>query len=135
MQADSLPTELSGKDTLRKSPVYRQKTLESYVQKVNHFLTAHEWVTTALYLRKSLYFRKSKSFHSADHLWILSTGTSPVAQTVVSVYKRETWARPLGQEDPLEKEMATHSCIIVWEIPWTEEPGRLQALGSQKSQT
>ena len=41
----------------------------------------------------------------------------------------------LGQEDPLEKEMATHSSILAWEIPWTEEPGRLQVMGSQKSWT
>ena len=41
----------------------------------------------------------------------------------------------LGQEDPLEKEMATRSRILVWEIPWTEKPGRLQPMGSQKSQT
>ena len=40
-----------------------------------------------------------------------------------------------GLEDPLEKEMAIHSSILVWEIPWTEEPGRLQSLGSQKSWT
>ena len=41
----------------------------------------------------------------------------------------------LGQEDPLEKEMATHSSILAWEIPWTEEPGGLQSIGWQKSQT
>ena len=41
----------------------------------------------------------------------------------------------LGQEDPLEKEMATCSNILAWEIPWTKEPGRLQSVGSQKSQT
>ena len=41
----------------------------------------------------------------------------------------------LGREDPLEKEMATHSSILAWEIPWTEEPGRLQSMGSQKSWT
>ena len=39
----------------------------------------------------------------------------------------------LGLEDPLEKEMATHSSILAWEIPWTEEPGGLQSMGSQKS--
>ena len=37
----------------------------------------------------------------------------------------ETWVQSLGQEDPLEEGMATHSSILVWEIPWTEEPGRL----------
>ena len=48
---------------------------------------------------------------------------------------QETWIRSLGWEDPLEKEMATHSNILAWKIPWTEEPGRLQSMGSQKSQT
>ena len=45
---------------------------------------------------------------------------------------RETWVRSLGQEDPLEKEKATHSSIIAWKIPWTEEPGRLQSMGLQR---
>ena len=45
---------------------------------------------------------------------------------------RETWVRSLGQEDSLEKEMATHSSIIAWRTPWTEEPGRLQSTGSQR---
>ena len=43
---------------------------------------------------------------------------------------RETQVQFLGREDPLEKEMATHSCILTWEIPWTEEPGQLQSMGS-----
>ena len=46
---------------------------------------------------------------------------------------QETQVQSLGQEDPVEKEMATHSSILAWEIPWTEEPGRLQSLGSQES--
>ena len=44
----------------------------------------------------------------------------------------ETWVRSLGQEDSLEKEMATHSSILAWRIPWTEEPGGLQSMGSQR---
>ena len=43
----------------------------------------------------------------------------------------ETWVWPLGQEDPLEKEMANHSSILAWEIPWTEEAGRLQSMVSK----
>ena len=43
-----------------------------------------------------------------------------------------TWVRSLGQEDPLEKEMATHSSIAAWRIPWMEEPGRLQSTGLQR---
>ena len=42
-----------------------------------------------------------------------------------------TWVQSLGWEDPLEKEMATHSSTLVWKIPWTEEPDRLQSMGSQ----
>ena len=45
---------------------------------------------------------------------------------------RETWVRSLGQEDPLEKEMAIHSSTIAWKIPWTEELGRLKSMGSQR---
>ena len=45
---------------------------------------------------------------------------------------QETWVGFLGWEDPLEKEMATHSSILTWEIPWTEEPGRLQSMGLQR---
>ena len=45
---------------------------------------------------------------------------------------RETWVQSLGREDPLVKEMATHSSILSWEIPWTEGPGGLQFLGSQR---
>ena len=44
----------------------------------------------------------------------------------------ETWVQSLGQEDFLEKEMATHSSILVWKIPWIEEPGGLQSMGSQR---
>ena len=44
----------------------------------------------------------------------------------------ETWVQSLSREDPLEKEMATHSSTFAWKIPWTEEPGRLQSMGSQR---
>ena len=45
---------------------------------------------------------------------------------------QETWVQSLGQEDPLEKEMATHSNTLAWKIPWMEEPNRLQSMGSQR---
>ena len=59
------------------------------------------------------------------------------ASLVASVVKNlpamwETWVKSLGWEDPLEKRMATHSRILAWRIPWTEEPGRLQSMGLQK---
>ena len=45
---------------------------------------------------------------------------------------QETWVQSLGWENPLEKEMATHSSTLAWKITWTEEPGRLQSMGSQR---
>ena len=59
--------------------------------------------------------------------------TSLVAQMVKHLPTTwETRVRSLGQEDPLEKEMATHSSVLAWRIPWTEEPGGLQSMGSQR---
>ena len=52
-----------------------------------------------------------------------------------SVLMQETWVQSLGQEDPLEEEMAIHSSIPAWEIPWTEEPEGLQSMESQKNWT
>ena len=49
-----------------------------------------------------------------------------------SAYNAKTWVLSLGWEDPLKKEMATHSSILAQKIPWTEEPGRLQSIGLQK---
>ena len=60
-------------------------------------------------------------------------GASLVAQTVNGPPAMlETWVQSLGQEDPLEKELATHSSILAWKIPWTEEPGGLQSMESQR---
>ena len=68
--------------------------------------------------------------------FISSSAVFLVAQTAKNLPAMpETWVRSLGQEDPLKKGMATHSNILAWEIPWTEEPGRLQSMGSQESDT
>ena len=65
-----------------------------------------------------------------------SHGASCVAQVVKNLpVMQETRVQLLGWEDPLEKEMATHSSILTWRIPWTEEPGRLQSMESQESDT
>ena len=59
-----------------------------------------------------------------------------MAQTVKNPpAMQEMWVRSLGREDPLEKEMATLSSTLAWRIPWTEEPGGLQSMGSQESDT
>ena len=58
---------------------------------------------------------------------------SLVAQTVKNLpAMQKTWVQSLGQEDPLEKGMATHSSVLAWRIPWTEEPGGLSSTGSQR---
>ena len=66
----------------------------------------------------------------------MNNSASLVAQLVKNLpAMQETWVRFLGQEDPLQKEMATHSSIRAWKIPWTEEPGGLQSMGSQELDT
>ena len=64
---------------------------------------------------------------------ILLNGTSLVALLVKNLPTlQEIWVLSLGRDDPLEKGMATHSSILAWRIPWTEEPGRLKSMGSQR---
>ena len=65
--------------------------------------------------------------------YYIPPGASLVAQRLKFLpAMRETWVRSLGWEDPLKKEMATHSSILAWRIPWMEEPGRLKSMGSQR---
>ena len=67
---------------------------------------------------------------------ILYVGASLEAQTVNNLpAMQETQVQSLGQEDPLENDMATHSSILAWEIPWTEDPGWLLSMGSQELET
>ena len=78
-------------------------------------------------------FTKDLSALTLISKYVCFFGASLVAQTVKHLpTMRETWVRSLGREDPLEKEMATHSSTLVWKIPWTEEPGRLQSMWSQR---
>ena len=66
--------------------------------------------------------------------WKLGVANSLVAQLVRNLpAMQETQVQSLGREDPMEKEMETHSSILAWKIPRTEEPGRLQSVGSQES--
>ena len=61
-----------------------------------------------------------------------SEGFSDGSASSASQKTQEIWVRSLSREDPLEKEMATHSSILAWRIPWTEEPGGLQSMGSPR---
>ena len=73
--------------------------------------------------------------HEFDKLWEM-VRASLVAQRLRRLPPmRETWVRSLGWEDPLEKEMVSHSSILAWRIPWTEKPGRLLSTGSRESDT
>ena len=73
------------------------------------------------------------SFPSESRTSYLEQSASLVAQMVKKLQAvQETQVPSLGQGDPLEKGMATHSSILAWKIPWTEEPSRLQAKGSQR---
>ena len=74
----------------------------------------------------------SYSLYSSSTCKSSGEGASLVAQTIKHLPEvQETWVQSPGWEDPLEKEMATHSSILAWKIPWTEEPGGLQSLGSK----
>ena len=70
---------------------------------------------------------------------LISAWASQIAQRVKNSPERQetrkTWVQFLGREDPLEEEVATHSSILVWIIPWTEEPGGLQSKGLQRDMT
>ena len=78
----------------------------------------------------------NKSFREQTGLSVVTSmeGASLVAQKVKNVPEmQETQVQSIGWTDSLEKEMATHSSIFTWEIPWTEEPGRLQSMASQRA--
>ena len=62
----------------------------------------------------------------------LGSGSDGKVSAYNAQYLQELWVQSLGQEDPLEKEMATHSSIFAWRILWTEEPGGLQSMGLQR---
>ena len=104
----------------------------------------HNWVTFTLGFPGSS-AGKELTYNAGDPSLIPGSGRSPgerigyplqyswtplVAQTPPAMQKTQVWI--LGQEDPLEKEMATHSSILAWRIPWTEEPGRLQSSGPKR---
>ena len=68
--------------------------------------------------------------------WVIYYQTSLMAQIVRNIpAMQETWVLSLGREDSLQKKMATHSSTLAWRIQWTEKPGVLQSIGSQRSQT
>ena len=77
-------------------------------------------------------FKTGRSIDTQSRLVTASLGAQ---WQTVCLPVQETWAWPLGQQDPLEEETATHSSVLAWRIPRTEKPGGLQSMGSQKSRT
>ena len=88
---------------------------------------------TSLNIRKfTVHVLLKPGLENFEH-YFTSVWSSLVAQRLKCLPgMQETWVRSLGPEDPLEKEMATHSSTLAWRIPWMEEPGRLQSMGSQR---
>ena len=78
-----------------------------------------------------IHFFHTPSVFSQFYLWDLFSGGSDSQESTCNAGD-QTWVPALGQEDPLEEGMATHSSILAWRIPWTEEPGWLQSMGSQR---
>ena len=109
-----------------------------------HLLSTHYLTRTVISTRTCLLYVKSSSphamFYKPTYHWLLLTFahvSSPLTSLVAQMVKRlptmrETQVRSLGWEDPLEKEMAIHSSTLAWKIPWMEECGRLQSMGSQR---
>ena len=106
------------------------KTMDNHVPYI-------KWRKTAPHIQCWLNWQKWNPWirmadSTCPFVWILSLA-SLVAQRLKRLPAfQETWVQSLGREDPLEKEMATHSSILAWRIPWTEEPGGLQSMGSQR---
>ena len=81
------------------------------------------------------YLKNQKTQQHWTQIPTLSSGTFPGGSEGKNLSVQKMWVQFLGQEHPLEKEMVTHSSILAWRIPWTEEPGGLQSAGVQKSRT
>ena len=97
--------------------------------KKNAFESAFtKWINLEPIIPSIVSQKEKNKYHIFTHIWACL-----VAQRLKRLPPmRETWVRSLGWEDPLEKEMVTHSSILAWRIPWMEKPGKLQSTGSQR---
>ena len=116
--------------TIKRLPAIRRPGFGPWVRKI---LWRRKWQPTPVLLPGKSHGWKSLVGCSPWFYLFSSNWDSLVAQSVKNLpAMQETWVRSLGQEDPLEKEMATHSSILAWRIPWTEEPGGLQSTRLQR---
>ena len=104
---------------------------------VKHYVIAGHTHIRSMYdkwMKESMKeWTKTNSIHIHIKCLLSSRGVAQRLNCLPPIW--ETWVQSMGWEDPLEKEMATHSSTLAWRIPWTEEPGRLQSVGSKKSDT
>ena len=115
-------------------PAHTNKDPECSQKQTNKHLYKTRYRRKTLFIREGFVSGLKKCIYKIDYYTNL--GASLITQLVNHLpAMQETWVRFLGQEDPLEKEMATHSSILAWRIPWTEEPDKLQSMGSQESDT
>ena len=122
------------------SLVFQIKGLHSLIPKVylssKNFMTSCIWLKAEQHIFKWFFLFKLCLLYkeTIQHLFLISYyRASLVAQMVKNLpATRETWVRSLGWEDPLEERMATHSSLLAWRIPWTQESGGLQSMGSPR---
>ena len=108
-QADSLPLSCQGNPSTGDTAVNKQTKNEIF------------------FCRQPVHVIISKLSCQCDF-----PGSASGKESACQCRRHETWVRSLGWEEPLEKEIATHSNILAWKLPWTEEPGGLQSMGSQR---
>ena len=110
--------------------------LHTHVHKHKHTAQTHTHTHMHIYTYTSMHIYISMHTYTYVYIYYMyftyTCRASLVAQTVKNLpAMKETWVQSLGWEDPLKKGMATHPSILAWRIPWTEEPGGLQSMGSQ----
>ena len=103
---------------------------QALLQKPCHMRTVHATPGTVKGLNKRHFIHPLKRKQLTSQSEYIASLVAQIVKCLPAMW--ETRVRSLGWEDPLEKEMATHSSTLAWNIPWTEEPGRLQSMGSQR---
>ena len=115
-------------------PAHTNKDPECSQKQTNKHLYKTRYRRKTLFIREGFVSGLKKCIYKIDYYTNL--GASLITQLVNHLLPmQESRVQFRGQEDPLKKEMATHSGIVAWRIPWTEEPGGLQSMGSQESDT
>ena len=132
MAHESLPPGHQGSPTFKllcnKTPIWRlnsKRCLLLTVRKWKPYFADMDKASSSILKSIILKFQVPVDCHNRNHLYPICGGSAvkKKKQKQNCLPTQETWVQPLGQEDPLEKKMATHSHILAWRIPWTEEPG------------